>query len=462
MRLRTKLAWISALYFAEGFPFGIAYDVWPVYFRVHGVSLSEIGLMSLLFLPYTLKPAWAPLVDRLGSRQVWVSLAQLALATVTVLLLGLDPSATGLSLWAVLLAFTLISATQDIAIDAYAVDVSTPQDQGSINGVRVSAYRAALLGAGGLILVLAEATGWRPVWWLVAILFIGLAGLAWMSPRVPREHGERTPASPGEFTRYRLGALTLGVIFLLLAWHNDWSGVWLAFAVIAGALAVASFLDPTLLRWVLRREMAVVVLFILLYKVGDSSLGRMIRPFWVDSGMSEGEIGVVVQMVGMLLTVAGALVGGWFTDRKGIFVGLLWFGVGQCVSNFAYVAVAALDLPHGAASFLGLSFGPFQATIYAASAIESFTQGLGTAAFLAFLMNQCDRAHAATQFALLSATFALARDIVGAFSGIGAEAFGYATYFTITAALALPAMALLPWIKPRIRTATAAAAGTES
>jgi len=194
-----------------------------------------------------------------------------------------------------------------------------------------------------------------------------------------------------------------------------------------------------------------VLAFVVLYKVGDSALGRMVKPFWVDRGMSPTEIGIVSSSVGMGLTIAGALAAGWFIQKRGIFAGLLWLGIAQLVSNFGYVAVAALDLPRGDMSLLGLSFGPFQTALYCASAIESVCQGLGTAAFLSFLMNLCDRTHAATQYALLSAAFALSRDAAGALSGIGVEAFGYAPYFTLTALLALPGLALLPWIRGAIR-----------
>lgn len=455
MRLRRKLTWIALLYFAEGFPFGIAYDVWPVYFREHGVSLAEIGLMSLLFLPYTLKPAWAPFVDRLGDRQTWIVAAELGLAGMTALLLGLDPTQAGWMLWCVLLGFTLWSATQDIAIDAWAVDISSASDQGSINGMRVSAYRVALVAAGGVILVLADHIGWRLDWLLVCGLFLLLAVIAWKSPRVPREREAVARAEAGpRLRRWRLALIGLALLVGAFAWLQGWTSLWVVLSVLAVGLAVASFLDPALLAWVLRRDMILVVAFILLYKVGDSALGRMVKPFWVDHGMTASEIGVVSSTVGMILTIAGALTGGWFTDRKGIFRALLWFGIGQAISNFGYVAVALLHLPRGGASFLGLSFGPFQAAIYSASMIESFTQGLGTAAFLAFLMNQCDRRHAATQFAMLTAVMALSRDLAGALSGIGVEAIGYGGYFTLTALLALPALAMLPWVKGKIKVAS--------
>jgi PAT family beta-lactamase induction signal transducer AmpG len=190
------------------------------------------------------------------------------------------------------------------------------------------------------------------------------------------------------------------------------------------------------LRWVFRRQMVPVVLFVLLYKVGDSTLGRMVKPFWVDRGYSLTEIGAISVTLGTVLTILGALAGGWVVNRIGIFRSLLWLGLAQLVSNLGYVVVAAIELP--------------RESIYAASMIESFTQGLGTAAFLSFLMSLCDREHAATQYAMLSALFALTRDVAGAFTGLGVDAFGYPVFFVLTTALALPALALLPLVRPRI------------
>jgi len=171
----------------------------------------------------------------------------------------------------------------------------------------------------------------------------------------------------------------------------------------------------------------------------------MVKPFWVDQGYSLKEIGLISVSLGTALTILGALAGGWLTNRYGIFRALLWLGLAQLVSNLGYVAVAAIDLP--------------RESIYVASIIESFTQGLGTAAFLSFLMNLCDKEHAATQYAILSAMFALTRDVAGAFTGIGVESLGYAVFFALTTALALPALALLPLIKPRIRESDAESPG---
>ncbi len=389
MTKRKVLFWISVLYFAEGLPFGIAYDVWPVFFRVHGVSLREIGLMSLLSLPWTWKIVWAPLVDRFGSRQHWITACLFALGATTLAIMPQDASYPSYLMWGLLLLFTTASATQDIAIDAYAVDVATPRTVGSINGTRVSAARVAMFVGGGGFLILADFTGWDLLWFALAVVFFALAVAAWLSPRVPLDSAARRHA-----------------------------------------------IRPVL-RWVFRWRMVPVVLFILLFKVGDSTLGRMVKPFWVDRGYTLTEIGAISVTLGTVLTILGALAGGWIVDRIGIFRSLLWLGLSQLVSNLGYVVIAAVDLP--------------RESIYVASMVESFTQGLGTAAFLSFLMNLCDKEHAATQYAILSALFAFTRDVAGAFTGIGVESLGYAVFFAITTALALPALALLPLIRPRIR-----------
>ncbi len=448
MDFRRKLTWIALLYFAEGFPFGIAYKVWPVYFRLHGVSLADIGLMSLVFVPYTIKAAWAPFVDRYGARQHWIAAAEAALVAITAALMILDPSRTDWRLWVVLIAFTLASATQDIAIDGYAVDVATPADSGPINGMRVAAYRAAILASGGLMLILADVVPWRLLWIGAAVLFAAFAAAALASPRVARGRPGVSVRKAGEFLAARLVLLALTAALFYVARENDWRALWVTLTVVAGTLFVASFLDPVVLRWALQPAMAPVLVFGLVYKLGDNSMGRMIEPFWVDKGLTPTEIGLISSTLGVALTVFGALLGGWYIKRRGIFRALLWFGVAQLVSNFGYVAVAALALP--------------RQSIYGASVVESFTQGLGTAAFLSFLMNLCDREHAATQFALLTATFSLGRDVAGAFSGIGVERLGYPTYFTITALLALPGLLLLPVVRRRIREEGAEPAPTEA
>jgi len=410
MPLRRKLAWIAVLYFAEGLPFGIVNDVLPVYFKVHGVSLTEIGFMALLNLPWTLKVLWSPLVDRYGDRRTWVAICLLVLAVCTAAAPLFDASVPTVPLWAVLLAITVASATQDIAIDAYTIGLVDPGEEGDANGVRVTAARVALIASGGGLVVLASWWGWRAAFFAAAAWFVLLALAARAAPRVDVPLAERR--------RW-------------LAPMRDWlfrPGAWAVFA------------------------------FVLTYKLGDAAIGRMIKPFWIDRGLSVAEIGVVSSSIGVVATIAGALLGGRLTSRWGIYVALLALGLAQALSNLGYATVALLDLPPPQlpAGSLAALFEPVRSLIYASSMTESFTSGLGTAAFLAFLMHVCQKEHAAVQYAALSAVFALSRDAAGAISGWATTVLGYAPYFVLTFFLAFPALGLLPFIRGWIHDRSAA------
>lgn len=186
-------------------------------------------------------------------------------------------------------------------------------------------------------------------------------------------------------------------------------------------------------QFLVRPGFIAVMIFILLFKVGDYSLIPMSKTFWVDRKFTPFQIGLVPGTVGVISTVLGALLGGRLTTKWGIFRALWILGLFQAVSNLVYTLAAALP--------------PSDAMMYVAVITEAFCGGLGTASFLAFLMVICDKAHAATQYALLSAFFGLARSVAGAFSGFGAQTFGYTTYFALTFLLALPAFALLPWVR---------------
>lgn len=411
MPLRRKLAWIALLYFAEGLPFGVVKEVLPVYLKVSGISLAEIGLASLLGLPWTLKVLWSPLVDRFGERRAWISSCLVALAFATALAGTFDPAARAPWLWLALLAITLASATQDVAIDAYTIGLVAPGEEGEANGVRVSAYRVALIASGGGLVFVAPLIGWPAAFFAAAALFAALAAGTYAAPRI-----------------------------------------------VVPAQARREFLAP-MRRWLDRPGAWAVFLFVLGYKLGDASMGPMVKPFWVDRGLAVAEIGIVSTSFGVLATIGGALVGGHLTSRWGILRGLLVFGLAQALSNLGYAAVAWFDLPlpresvDSLGSALSALGEPGRALVYAASMVESFAGGLGSAAFLAFLMHACEKEHAAVQYAALSALFALSRDVAGAISGFATEQFGYAPYFTLTFFLSFPALALLPalrsWIHDR-------------
>ncbi|MEA2625938.1 MAG: transporter, family, beta-lactamase induction signal transducer AmpG [Candidatus Binatota bacterium] len=385
MTTRRKLAWVSILYFAEGLPFGLIVDNLPVYFRAHGVSLVDVGLLSLVGLPWSLKLLWAPLVDTTGHHRRWIAAALACMAAGMAALCTLDPSRVGVSLWLLLFAFVMASATQDIAIDGYTVALIDRGEEGVANGLRVSAYRAAMIVGGGGLVLLAYRVGWTAAFVTAAVLLLAIAVAVSALPAIPVESGPRPE--------------------------------WL----------------PTFRAWLNRPGAAFVLLFVLTYKLGDASMGPMVKPFWLDRGLSVAEIGTVSNTGGIALGVAGALAGGVFTSRYGVFTGLWALGLTQALSNLGYAAAAWSEAG--------------RAGIYAASLFESFTGGLGTAAFLAFLMRACDRELAASQYALLSALFALTRTLAGSVSGYAATRLGYAPFFALTFALSFPSYAFLPWVR---------------
>lgn len=371
------------LYFVEGFPPGIAADLWPVWLRVHGASLAEIGWVSTLLTAYTFKFLWSPLVDRYGSHRRWIAAALVTMAALLALAGLRDPSAPDAMLWALLAGFCIASATQDIAIDAYTIGLVARGEEGPANGVRVAAYRIAVLSGGGALLFLPRWAGWPATLATAAAVLLALGVAAGWLPL----------ARPA---------------------HSAHGTTW-----------------PAMQRWLSRPGAPALFAFVLLYRLADLSMGPMIKPFWVDRGVALEEIGVVSTALGSLATITGALAGGGAVRARGIVPTLFVFGALAMLSNLGYAAVA-------------LTPDSGRAGLWAASILESFCTGLATAAFLSLLMRACEKEHAAVQFASLSALSLAPRLVTGPLSGAGASALGYPAFFAATALLALPALALIP------------------
>jgi MFS transporter, PAT family, beta-lactamase induction signal transducer AmpG len=348
------------------------------------------------------------------------------------------------------------------------------RELGVANGLRIAFYRVGMLAA-GFILICTDYLGWAGAYTAGAGIFL-LAGLACLN--APRERNIK-PAEGVTLTGELSGLLThpaafTGVVLFLLGvvWlinrTTEWSRTvdhfwWYAFAAAAllilyggtharlasrtGASRAPLAEGPmfgALLEMLRRPHILPVILFILVFKLGDSAMGFMIKPFWVDSGFTATQIGLVSVNIGLGLSIAGGIAGGWFTDRAGIFRGLWVLGLLQAVSNLGYAWAASVIPTVPAGTPVAANH---ETLMYLASAVESFTGGLGTAAFLAFLMAIVDKRHSATGYALLSSVFALSRSISGWAGGYGAETMGYADYFLLTFFLAFPAYLLLPWVK---------------
>jgi PAT family beta-lactamase induction signal transducer AmpG len=379
--LRVRLTWLAALSFASGFPFGLVNETLPVYLRTHGSGLVEIGLVSALSFPWTFKFLWSPLVDRLGTRRQWIAACLTGLTALTLVLASVELGALARWFWVLLLAIVTFSATQDIAIDAYTIEATTKQELGVANSVRIAAYRVSMFTAGGLLIWLAGRTDWTTSFQTATALLGGLTLASLLLP-LPR----RSASHPSIWQPLR-ALLTR-------------PGVW------------------------------AVAVFALLFKLDIAAMEPMTRPFWVDRGFTLEEIGAILTTGRIIATVAGAVLGGILTSRWGIFRSLWVLGAVQAFSSLGYAGAAAAS--------------PSKPLMVGVALFENFAAGLGTAAFVAFLMSVCERRYAATQYAVLSALLALSRTVAGGASGAIADQVGYAKYFLLTFFLGLPAFLLIP------------------
>ncbi len=374
---------VAVVYLIEGYPTGIFVDVIPVWLRLEGASLATIGAVSGLRVAWSAKALWSPLVQRFGDHRVWIGAALLTMAGCLLALAAQDGASMDRGLWTLIAIFCIASATQDIAIDAYTIGLVPRGQEGPANGVRINAYRIAVLVAGAGLLLLPDRIGWRATYGVAAALAFGFALALLRCPRV------EVPAAARRDFPSALGA------------------------------------------WVARRGALGVFAFVLLYRLGDLAMGPMVKPFWVDRGLTLDEIALVSTTLGTVATLLGAALGGLAVAKLGIGRALFAVGALALISNLGYA---------GAAAFPATG----RAGIYAASIAESFAAGLAAAGFLAYLMRICDPAYAAVQYAVLTGGYLLPGSAAGFVSGRLVESMGYAGFFALTAALALPAFVFLP------------------
>ena len=384
-RPAAPFAWIAALAFASGFPFGLINEALPVYLRSGGANLVDVGLVTAATFPWTFKFLWAPVLDHVGTRKQWIAACLILLAIVIPLIARVDAAQHAQLFFALIVLAVALSATQDVAIDAFTIQATPRAQLGLANSVRIGAYRAAMLVSGGVLIWLAGRQGWPAAFTAATVVTVALAGAALF---IPGAGQVRPPAG---------------------------QSLWLPLRALLGRPGVG---------WVLA--------FALLFKLGDAAMDPMTRPFWVDRGLSLEEIGAVLTTGRMIATVSGAVLGGWLTTRWGMRTALWSLGLLQAVSNLGYWAAAALPSSKG--------------LILAAALFENFSGGMGTAAFVAYLMSVCEPRFAATQYALLSALLALTRAVIGPIAGSLTERFGYAAFFLFTFLLSLPGFALLPFL----------------
>lgn len=380
----------ALLYFSEGLPFGIVSDLLPVYLRVHHVELTTIGFLSTVASAWTLKVFWSPLIDAFGTYRRWIVTAVLAMA-ICMAVLSAIPDVIGPTFWVTITIFAIASATQDLAVDAFTIRATPPELVGPVNSIRVAAYRAALIVGGGGLVALSGAIGWRGSFAASAVI----AGIVMViALRLPDDRG-------GRDERKSIGDLFRGL------------GHWLS-----------------------RPRAGVLLAIVLLYRLGEVAIYAMIKPYWVDRGYSPAEIGTITAVIGVVISILGAIAGGAIVARIGLYRAMLWLGAAQILSNLGYALVATTHAGRWA--------------IYAAAIVENAGYGLGTGAFLAFLMAICDRERAATEYAMLTAAFGLTRVVIGTPSGWIAQHAGYPAYFWLTVLLGIPGLLLVPFIREQL------------
>ena len=402
--LNPRVVTVLFLGFSSGLPLALSGGTLQAWLTIEDVDIKTIGLFSLVGLPYTLKFLWSPLMDRFvvpifGRRRGWIVLSQLALIG---LILGMSVTSPQNGLWFLaLLAFclTFVSASQDVAIDAYRTEVLRERERGMGAAVSVTGYRIAMLVSGALALILSEYLGWRATYMLIALIMsIGVVAV-WLGPE-PEDPGT-PPASmkdavEGPFKEF-----------------FSRTGVWSLLALIV------------------------------LYKLGDAFAGSLTTTFLIRGvNFSVGEVGAINKGMGLASTIIGALFGGVLMARLRLFKALLIFGILQAVSNLSFMVLA----------LVGKSYPLMIFTI----AFENLAGGMGTAAFVAFLMILCNHSYTATQFALFSALASLGRVFVGPLSGVLVDGMGWTVFFFTTFLFALPGLVLL-WVMREVVKGTEAA-----
>ncbi len=402
-----RLVLCACIGFTCGLPLFVLYNMVPAWLRTSGIDLGTIGLFALIQLPYSFKFVWAPFLDLLiplqfGRRRFWAILSQIVLLCL-IAALGLINPANGLEVAVALcVVIAFASASQDIVLDAFRRDVLPDNELGLGSSVYVGAYRVASLVPGALGLVLADVLGWEQAFAITAA-FMGAGIVMVLVAREPASSAE----APTDLKRAIIGP------FVDFFARQDQDGnvqrAW------SGAVAVLAF--------------------VAFYKLGDVMATALATPFYLDIGFELSEIGVIVKTVGLWTLIIGGFIGGALMLRIGINKALWIFGVLQLVTIFGFYVLAQSE--------------PSITLLSVVVGLENVAAGMGTAALTAFIYRECSPRFSGTQLAMLTSLFALARSVPASGAGFMIEAIGYASFFLVCAALAVPGMLLLfvvaPW-----------------
>jgi len=394
-----KMLAILVLGAASGFPNQLTESALQAWLKDSGASNVTIGLMSYVALPYLLKFLWAPLIDRfpvpmLGRRRGWMLLTQIALAFAIALFAMQRPAIALTPVALCALAIVFLSATQDIAIDAYRTDVSLPTERGLAAAATNLGYRSAAWLASAFALIVADYLGWRAAFLILALIMLSFTIATWRAPEPAYKHP--SPRTLAESVVEPLRELFIG--------RSAW----------------------------------VLIAVVLLFKIGDAFSQKLFTPFMMDVGFSKTEIALIVKSVFTASTLLGSVIGGVLMVRLGLVRSMLSFGVLQAISNLLYCALAIV--------------GKSYPIMLLAVTIEHVAAAMGNIALVALIMALCDLRFSAFQYAMLSALALLPRYSMGYPAGWVADHEGWYAYYVISFLLAFPGLILVWLARRRIQT----------
>ena len=406
-----RLILIFLMGFASGLPLLLVGQTLSVRLTEAGISLTEIGLFALVGTPYNVKFFWAPLVDCLhiplfskwlGRRRSWMVLIQICLMG-GIVLLGISDPSTHSGLTAFLaFAVAFFSASQDIVVDAYRIEILDEDQQGAGAAMSQTGYRLGMLCAGAGAFYLASAMAWGVVYGLMAGLII-IGFVAALKAPVTSTADSNEPSHVD---------------------RKDWFRSMIA--------------DP-FMEFFTRSSLGVALTilgFILLYKLGDAFVGVMANPFYIKIGFSKIQIANVTKLFGVAATLLGVFAGGLIVKRVGALYSLLFCGIFQMLSNLMFAAQAVIGPKVG---FLFLTIG-----------IENMSGGMGSAAFVAYLSLLCNVKYTGTQYALFTSFMAFGRTWLSAASGWAADQTSWEVFFVGSTVIALPGLLILWWMLKRL------------
>jgi PAT family beta-lactamase induction signal transducer AmpG len=425
--LDRRVQMVLLLGFASGLPLLLTFSTLSAWLKGEGISRTAIGLFALVGTPYALKFLWSPLIDRLplpvltrvlGRRRGWGITIQLLLFAAILGLGATDPvhELGRMAALAVVVAF--LSASQDIVIDAYRVEILGDAQQGPGAGAVQTGYRLAMLAAGAGALYMASAFGWFAAYALMAVLLLPGMLVFLLGPEPAVKVSAATAERERRAAEYLAARPHLrGPLAQVVAW-------------LYGAV-VCPFAD-----FVSRKGWVAVLLFVIGYKLGEAMAGAMANTLYVELGYRLDEIATVSKVFGFGATVLGSLIGGALVARLGIMRSLLIFGVLQSLGNLFYVLQAAS--------------GHDVRVLALCVAAENLTAGMAGSALVAYISGLCNVAYTATQYALLSSLTAVGRTVFASASGKLADTLGWVDFFLLTTVITVPALLLLLWMMRKL------------